>query len=216
MKLRRQKKFKSRMASLTAGFLDYAFYVSLIVLAFYFFMFLVDFTLTMVDNEHLHEGQLLVEVQSTGIDVNVTSTKFTLDDPDLKEVSGILEFETDSWIHLLMSRGFYLLFLVMNIYMIDQLRQIFGSLIGGKALTAKNASRVSRVGFMVLILGVFDILVPYLQSWVFLSFIQTEGGILRPVFGAPANKTIIGLLILALGEVIRYGARVEEEQAGTV
>jgi hypothetical protein len=102
------------------------------------------------------------------------------------------------------------IFLVLSIGIVDQLRKVFRTLEEKEPFQAENAKRIRRIGWTVILLEVMRALATaYWSGWATL-----EGWRAGSHIGA--TGVLFGLLILALAEVFREGARLREDQSLTI
>ena len=115
-----------------------------------------------------------------------------------------------------MDRGYKLLHTLAGLYVLFQLKLLFGAILQKKPFHLDNARRIRKIGFIVIALGVLNSIVPYLHSWMVLNLFTSQVSSLRPPLDFETNVVFYGLVILVLAELFRYGCRLEESQAGTV
>jgi hypothetical protein len=131
-------------------------------------------------------------------------------DAVMPRIRGSYRFGVEKGAFLSASIALLDVFLVLSIYIIDQLRKVFGTLENREPFQAENARRIQRIGWTVILLEVSRALATaywsgsaILEGWRAASHIGATG-------------VLFGLLILALAQVFQEGARLREEQSLTI
>jgi hypothetical protein len=99
---------------------------------------------------------------------------------------------------------------------VGQLRRIFSALRTGSPFTAGNARLIRAIGLVTIGGSVLSALVALLVGYLVTRAIAIPG--LEPGIraGSPMSGVFLGLVILALAEVFRRGAKLQEDQDLTI
>lgn len=116
----------------------------------------------------------------------------------------------------LLSLGFALLFMVVGILIIHELRRIFGALIEERPFIAENTGRIRRIGVYILAGAVTYSVGGFLTGLFLMNNLSIPGVELNPRFNLNSGLIFIGLVVLVLGEVFSIGFRLQEDQDSTV
>ncbi|MGE5551284.1 MAG: DUF2975 domain-containing protein [Bacteroidota bacterium] len=112
--------------------------------------------------------------------------------------------------------GFILLALVVFQAVIYQMRRIFATLKRGTPFTMENARRIRIIGLVIIGGSLLQSLATSGVGYLMMQNIIIEGVELHAKLGAGASSILIGLVILILAEIFRYGASLQEDQDLTV
>jgi hypothetical protein len=112
--------------------------------------------------------------------------------------------------------GSYVMAIALVFTMLYLLRQLFDALKHGSPFTPQNAARIRGIG-LTIFLGSFGIslLRWFLQLHLY-TLVTTKGLDIRVDLHPNYQTMFLGLVLLAIAELFRYGVKLEEEQALTV
>jgi hypothetical protein len=128
-----------------------------------------------------------------------------------------LEVRTDRPAVVLMSVGPALLLLALMLTGIRQLRQFLTDVLAGLVFTAENARRLSRMAWLALGLAVCLTPITFLSSWLVLRATGLGAVGVKPGSESGGGYALIlGLVLLVLASVWRYGAELQRERDLTV
>lgn len=105
---------------------------------------------------------------------------------------------------------------VVMLYAVWQLRAVFKSVVAGMPFSLDTASRVKKIGWVVIGWNVVAPFAKYFNGVAFLAEHSVEALILEPPIDVDVNSLFLGLAILVLGEVFHQAARMQQEQSLTV
>jgi hypothetical protein len=99
-----------------------------------------------------------------------------------------------------------------------QLRAFLGDVLDGDVFTPANASRLSRLAWVTIALGIAAPLAEYATSWLILRTVPLSGAVLSPAASSDtwAAPVAAGLILLVLAAAWRYGAELQRERDLTV
>lgn len=215
---------KYPLASFLRGFLSFIYYFIIVcaVLA------LVAFIALLVDpnletwSSYRHFG-FLYKLMPLNNDLSfpITDSPAGIVNPEL-ELLGAIDFNLDN-------RGLvFLYFFVMYIFIflaliiINQLRKFLGTVEKANFFTKENIVRIRKIGWITILINVLDGLGTLVQSQ-FLTPVSIanmkvslfwEGTF--NIFQRNLHGIFMGLVILAIAEIFRIGARMKEDQELTV
>jgi hypothetical protein len=131
-------------------------------------------------------------------------------DSVMPRIRGSYRFAVEKGVFLSASIALLDIFLVLSIYIADQLRRVFDSLEDKEPFQAENARRIRRIGWTVILLEVMRALATaYWSGWAVLDGWRAASNI-------GATGVLFGLIILALAQVFQEGARLREDQSLTI
>jgi hypothetical protein len=116
----------------------------------------------------------------------------------------------------MLALGVIELILLAALYAACQLRAVFRSVTRGRPFAPENASRVRRVGFVVLGWNVLAPLLKYFVGMALISDIRVHGLVLRPPIDFNPESLFLGLATIVLAEIFRQASLLEREQSLTV
>jgi len=215
---------KYPLASFLRGLLSFIYYFIIVcaVLALVSFIaFFVDPSLETWNS--FNNFGFLYKLTPLNDNLNLIITEFPPMgvNPQL-ELLGSIEFE-------LANRGWVLLyffsmyvFILLSLFIINQLRKFLKAVSAGDFFAWDNISRVRKIGLVTVFLNVIDALGTLIQAQ-FLSPVSIENvqvsifweGAFN-IFQRTLQGIFMGLVILAIAEIFRIGARLKEEQELTV
>jgi hypothetical protein len=142
-------------------------------------------------------------------------------DPEL-ELLGAVRFKLAhrGWVALYFLSMYFFIFL--SLYIINQLRKFLKAVGSGDFFVKDNISRVRKIGFVTILLSMVDALGTLLTS-LYLAPVSIENiqvslfweGTFN-IFQRHLHGIFMGLVILAIAEIFRFGARLQEDQELTV
>lgn len=136
--------------------------------------------------------------------------------PEMKNLQADFLFPIHKGRFFSLSLAVMLSLMLLAVWTFHQLREIFGTLERRNPFDARNATRIRRIGIGFILMDLV-----YSGGVLFWSYsagelIAANGARFVPATGVNASTIIFGLLILALSEVFREGARLREEQSLTI
>jgi hypothetical protein len=166
----------------------------------------------------LSQGQTSIPV-SFSVDeqtMPITAPSIGVQRARLEDVRGILKFPltarrdfVGAFIGLVVMLGFVL-------WVLHQLRAVFGTLRDGKPFVRVNATRIRRVGWAVIAGELARSAIVYASNSYAMTNFSASG--LR--FNADLDLSLLalvnGMIVLVIAEVFRIGTRLDEEQSLTI
>lgn len=135
---------------------------------------------------------------------------------------GSLQFKLAhrGWVLLYFFSMYFFIFL--SLYIINHLRKFLRAVSSGDFFIKENISRIRKIGIVTIILSIVDALGTLLTS-KFLSPVSIENfqaslfweGTFN-IFQRHVHGIFMGLVILAIAEIFRFGAKLKEEHELTV
>lgn len=96
---------------------------------------------------------------------------------------------------------------------LHHLRQLFRRVGGGAPFDAGNATRVRWLGALLIVADLYWASISFWGSAIVLRTVSGDTAMLRPWFSVDAIPILVGLVLIALGEVFRRGTVLEDEQS---
>jgi hypothetical protein len=136
------------------------------------------------------------------------------------DISGrtMVDIDSSNRLALFLFAGSNLIFSIIVLYVVLQLRNIFVTLSTGEAFSTENVSRLTRVGYTVI---AGYIAAPFMQYFGWgavvndISF-SNEGIRLYPAYELNVPGMLIGLGVIVLAGVIKEAVALQDEQRLTV
>jgi len=135
---------------------------------------------------------------------------------DLKNVRADYRFPIRKGPFVSLSLAILLSLMLLVVWIVDQLRQVFRTLQHRDPFVAENAVRIRRMGIGVILIEIVRSGAVLFWSYSASSLVAADGAPFVPAtrFGSPA--LLYGLIIMAVAEVFREGTRLKEEQSLTI
>jgi hypothetical protein len=107
---------------------------------------------------------------------------------------------------------------VVGLYVLIQLRALFGSLVGGMSFTTDNAVRIRKIGFVVVAWTLINPLLQYFGGRAILMeySLNVPGIQLSPAFELSGMGILIGLAMIVLSGILSEAAGMHEVQQLTI
>jgi len=107
---------------------------------------------------------------------------------------------------------------IVGLYVLVQLRALFGSLVGGMSFTPDNAVRIRKIGFVVVAWTLINPLLQYLGGRAILMeySLNVPGIQLSPAFELSGMGILIGLAMIVLSGILSEAAGMHEVQQLTI
>jgi len=102
------------------------------------------------------------------------------------------------------------------LFVLHQLRAVFRSMSAGTPFEPENASRIRRVGLVVVGWQLVVPLAEYLVAWGLVGKLTLDGITLKPPVDFNPDALFLGMAILVLAEVFRKASDIAREQSLTV
>lgn len=124
-----------------------------------------------------------------------------------------LPIETTPWgLVAVLWSGAVLVF-ALTLLALHHLRRIFQRVRDGAPFDAQNALRMRWLGFLLLALALLDAVAEFLTAAVMRRGITSENVTVAAGFSVNLPLVFVGLAVVALAEIFRRGAELEDEQA---
>ncbi|MGE5559690.1 MAG: DUF2975 domain-containing protein [Chloroflexota bacterium] len=117
---------------------------------------------------------------------------------------------------IIISFGVGFLTALVALAILASLRRLLTNVAAGKPFSLDNAGLIRRIGILVIAAGALGSLAGYAMWRHFSGQIAVAGVTLQPKLALPVEETLLGLIIICLSEVFRYGAGLQEEHDLTV
>jgi hypothetical protein len=127
-----------------------------------------------------------------------------------------LEFDTRSGWFFMLAHVTFLPILVAALAGVRLLRLLLADVLAGRVFTARNATRLSWVGWLTIVLSIAGPLHDRWRSELILGRLRLSGATIAPADGDGNGLWLIGVLLLVVASVWRYGAELQEERDLTV
>ena len=215
---------KYPLASFLRGFLSFIYYFIIVcaVLALVSFIaFFVDPSLETWNSFNNFGFLYKLTPLNNDLSFGVTESPSMVKNPQL-ELLGAIEFELANrgWVVLYFFSMYVFIFL--SLFIINQLRKFLSAVSAGDFFARDNISRVRKIGIVTIFLNAIDALGTVIQAQ-FLTPVSIENvqvslfweGTFN-IFQRTLHGIFMGLVILAIAEIFRIGARLKEEQELTV
>lgn len=102
------------------------------------------------------------------------------------------------------------------LYIIHQLRRLLNDLGGKTPFTIPNATRISRIGAAIMAMTTVLACGSYALGSYMANTLAFPGVTFRTNLQFPYCSLFVGLLVMLLAEIFRYGARLQEDNDLTV
>ena len=135
---------------------------------------------------------------------------------EIKNIQADLRFPIQKGRFFSVSLAIILGLLVLGMWVVAQLRQIFGTLRDGEPFAAENAARIRRVGIGVILVELLRIGAVLFWSYSAGAIVTANGARFVPTTHITAPAILYGVVILVIAEIFREGARLREEQSLTI
>jgi hypothetical protein len=128
-----------------------------------------------------------------------------------------LEFRTTDWRLFLMVNWVLLVPILVGLLCIHHLRSFLADVLASDVFTRTNADRLSRLGWLMIAVGVLFPPLQYWRSWIVLRRLDLDAATLLPA--SPDwidGSAMFGVLLLVLASAWRYGVELQQERDLTV
>ena len=127
-----------------------------------------------------------------------------------------LQVATRHWTLLYASNATLLLYFAAMIWGVYLLRTFLADVLSGETFTTRNARRLSRLGWLVIVVAIVGPQLERLRTYIVLKQVQFGGATLSPV-DADANALwLVGVLALVFAAAWRHGADLQQQNDLTV
>ena len=99
---------------------------------------------------------------------------------------------------------------------ITVVRTIMRSVRNGSPFTSANASRLKLLGLLVMVAGPFYGILEYIYGMMLRSSIDVPGAVVKVNPDARIMYVAVGIVILVIGQVFKYGVRLREDSELTI
>ncbi len=144
------------------------------------------------------------------------STQGVIQAAFMEEAEGTLRLETTSSLLIVIANVAKLLAAIGLAYLFYLLRAVVGAIIDGEPFGAATGQRIRRLGYVVLLVGIFYPAVQYMAAKEILNRLPAAVPALNPGPTFDSEVILISLLILLLAHVWSYGLELERDRALTV
>ncbi len=127
-----------------------------------------------------------------------------------------LQFRTTNWVLQFLVNGVTLLGVAIVLLAIHLVRSFLAEVKAGAVFTLPNARRLSRLGWLLVAVGVGAPILEYWRSSMVLGRAQLEGVALAPAILTGWNPILAGVLVLVLAAAWRYGVELQRDRDLTV
>lgn len=147
---------------------------------------------------------------------DLASDRLDVSGARITDATGTLRFESSN--APLMAFYLWIATAVLAVLLVvfQQLRKIFRSLTDGDVFTPANAFRIRIIGLFVIFGEIAATLLEFLAQHYIRARFETTGLVLRADFAADLSTIFGGLVVLAIAEVFRTGAKIKEDQDLTI
>jgi hypothetical protein len=134
----------------------------------------------------------------------------------VEEAEGTLRLETTSSLLVVIANVAKLLAAISLAYLFYLLRAVVGDIVDRVPFGATTGQRIRRLGYVVLLVGVFYPAVQYMAAKEILNRLPAAEPALNPAPTFDSKVILISLLVLLLAHVWSYGLELERDRALTV
>lgn len=127
-----------------------------------------------------------------------------------------LEFRTRGWFFFYLVNALLLPYLAAVLFGVHLLRWFLSDVLSAQVFTRRNAGRLSRLGWLVIVLDIVGPRLEQLRAWLILERTPLSGAALAPGGSGVTGLWLVGVLILVLGAAWRYGAELQQDRDLTV
>ncbi|MEW6081475.1 MAG: DUF2975 domain-containing protein [Bacillota bacterium] len=106
--------------------------------------------------------------------------------------------------------------LLLALFVIYQLRKVFGSVAGGCPFEPGNPGRIRLIGIAICISSAVRSVGSFLGGWFIEHAVNFPGIEVRALLRPDLNTLFLGLVVMVLSEVFRYGSVLQEDHDLTV
>ncbi len=107
-------------------------------------------------------------------------------------------------------------FAVVSLWILGNLKGVFGTLRQGRPFVPANAVRIRRIAWGIIGLQIAGSVLVYVSSYTAIRAFDAEGLTLHPRIEFDPIAVIAALIMFVIAEVFREGSRLDEEQSLTV
>jgi hypothetical protein len=203
---------KRSVSSFLAALISVGFYTVALGLALMLGLASVSFFTDLSNTEMSIPVSFSVETEA----LPLAASAPTIGNADIRDAHGTLRFPTPNRIALTITALLAALALAIGLWVLVQLRAVFGTLRDGHPFVAANAMRIRWIGYAVILWELVQSLVVFVGNAYAKAHFAAD--VLR--FDAWPSLDVFaiihGLIILVIAEVFRAGARLDEDQALTI
>jgi hypothetical protein len=134
----------------------------------------------------------------------------------IKDLHGNYRFPVRRGAFLTFSVAVLVTLMSLVLWIVDQLRKVLWTLHDRDPFVEKNAARIRRIGWGVILVELVRTGAVVYWSYFAGAIVTASGAQFIPASRVSTPAILDGLVILALAEVFREGARLREEQSLTI
>ena len=127
-----------------------------------------------------------------------------------------LDFDTRSAWFFVLAHVTFVPMLAASLAGVRLLRLLLADVLAGSVFTLRNAARLSGVGWLAIVLSIAGPLHDRWRSGLILGRLRLSGATIGPADGGGNGLWLMGVLLLVVASVWRYGAELQEERDLTV
>ena len=148
--------------------------------------------------------------------MHVAAPALDIQNAELRDIQASLRFAPRTGAFFAANVTMVIGLLGLGLWMLAQLRGLFGALRDGQPFASDNATRVRRIAWTVILAECLRAGVVFFEHSYAMSYFVAEGlhFVARPHLNLFA--IINGLIIMVISEVFRAGSRLDEDQSLTV
>jgi len=168
-------------------------------------------------NPESHSGWRITIPVSVSVEQGrIAAPSLGIERAELQDLRGSLRFPVQRGRLFLVNGLLLILGIGVLLWLATELQRVLRKVRDGKPFAPSNATRVRRIGWVVIVGEFVRAAIVYLENSYAASHFTSEG--LR--FTARADFSVVpileGLIILVIAEVLRVGTRLDEDQSLTV
>jgi hypothetical protein len=147
---------------------------------------------------------------------HVSASPFGFENVHIEKARGSLRFSPRSSAVVAGTAVVFIAVLALIMWVLGQLRAVFGTLRSGQPFVAANATRIRRIAYAVIVGELSRALVAYVGMHYAMTHFSLQGVRFEARPDVDIIAIMCGLIVLVVAEVFREGTRLDEEQSLTV
>ncbi len=139
-----------------------------------------------------------------------------ISDAFVEEAEGMLRLETSSSLLIVIANAAKLVIAIGLAYIFYLLRALVQAILDGEPFAPENCRRVRRLGYAVLVIGIFGPYILHLAATEILNQLPTTVPVLSAGPTFDIGLILAALFILLLAHIWSYGLELERDRALTI
>jgi hypothetical protein len=127
-----------------------------------------------------------------------------------------LQLPTRSWPLLFAGSATVIVNVAAMLWGVYLLRRFLADVLSGETFTTRNARRLSRLGWLVIVVAILGPQVERLRTWIILDRAEVTDALFVPADTNAGAMWLVGVLALVLAAAWRHGADLQQQSDLTV